>query len=119
MPERAPVGAEGFLARQRRKLLHADFRGGEMVAVGRPSTSLNDYRRSGRVMQFFERSWALIVTLWGLVMFVCGGLGLTQPVELHVGAILAGVAVIGGYAGLYHLAGWRCMRRHRKRRQGY
>jgi hypothetical protein len=112
----APAGKEGFLARQRRKLVRADFRQGEVLAPAEHvSTTLARYCRAGRVGQFFDRVWAWIAILVGISWVLAGVALVGQPLGWRADIGGVALAALGAYVSLYHLAGWRCMRRYRRR----
>ena len=96
-------------------LVLADFRGGESVTLGEHGhTSLAEYLGYGSTGRFFSRLFNLVVTafgLGGLAVLVLVLAGETSGWMTPVGAAFG---VILWYLGLYHFAGWRSMRRHRK-----
>lgn len=112
---------EGFLARQRRQLVHARFRGHERVVLGTPegAETLAEYLRCGPVSRFFSRLSGLLVAITCTFAAVAGLGTLVSGTATgwYIPAI-AGFTVVSGYVGVRHLAGWRCMRRHRRGPRG-
>lgn len=76
--------------------------------------TLNEYLRSGPVSRFFSRLYGLLVAVsTGCTALASGG-GLIAGVFAGWLVLVAIVMLlVAGYVGIYHLAGWRCMRRHR------
>lgn len=108
----------GFLRRQRRQLVGARFRRGEKMIVGHNEDTLAGYLRSGRISRFFERCFALLIS----VVFLIGALAgfwaaLSGAAAGWSAALAVGFGLVMGWLGVRHLAGWRCMRRHRRARR--
>ena len=107
--------SESFLDRQWRLLIKADFRRRESVAFGRGDNSLGNYLCSGPAGRLFSRLWNLLVTTGGLAGLAGLSATLTGQSLFSWWEIPLACAFFLGfcYFGLYHFAGWRCMRRHR------
>lgn len=110
------TAVERFLARQRRKIVHARFRGGEVVSPSEyGGETLNQYLGSGPTSRFFSRAFALFLAVVLIVGPVAGlGVLISGAVSGWMTVVVVAFAVLTGYYGLQFQAGWRCMRRHRK-----
>jgi len=110
-PVRGRPAGEGFLARQRRLLIKADFRRNESVALGHGNNSLDNYLSGGPASRFFNRMWNLVVASTGLAFLTALVIIVTDNSPSAWWTIPFNLAMC--YFAGYHFAGWRCMRRHR------
>jgi len=113
------TSGEGRLARQRRLLVHARLRGAEEVALGLGQSvggeTLNQYLRSGPTSRFFSRLFNICsATVFLLGAIACLGVLLAGAASGWMVPLAGALAALLGYVGIYHLAGWRSMRRHRQ-----